>query len=65
MAHARLEASNVSKTFGSSTVLDQAHLEVRPGEIHALVGQNGSGKSTLVKVLTGYHSPDPGGSLTV
>ncbi|MCD4526619.1 sugar ABC transporter ATP-binding protein [Nocardioides sp. cx-173] len=62
---ARLEALGVSKTFGSTTVLDEGYLVVEPGEIHALVGQNGSGKSTLVKILTGYHAPDPGASLSV
>jgi ribose transport system ATP-binding protein len=61
----RLEARNVSKTFGSTTVLRDADLEVAPGEIHALIGQNGSGKSTLVKILTGYHLPDAGATLTV
>lgn len=61
----RLEARGVSKTFGSTKVLSGADLLVQPGEIHALVGQNGSGKSTLVKILTGYHSPDPGASLAV
>lgn len=38
---------------------------VEPGEIHGLVGENGSGKSTLVKVLSGYHTPDGGGSLAI
>jgi ribose transport system ATP-binding protein len=61
----RLEARNVSKTFGSTTVLREVDLAVTPGEIHALIGQNGSGKSTLVKILTGYHEPDAGASLTV
>ena len=61
----RLEARNVSKTFGSTTVLREADLAVAPGEIHALIGQNGSGKSTLVKILTGYHAPDAGASLAV
>ncbi|MCX6413340.1 MAG: sugar ABC transporter ATP-binding protein [Actinobacteria bacterium] len=61
----RLEATKVSKTFGATTVLDSANLVVQPGEIHALVGQNGSGKSTLVKVLTGFHAPDPGGTVLV
>ena len=51
----RLDARDVSKTFGPNTVLHDAGLVVQPGEIHALVGQNGSGKSTLVKILTGYH----------
>jgi len=42
-----------------------AGLELAPGEIHGLVGQNGSGKSTLIKVLTGYHSADPGAEIWV
>ena len=61
----RLEARGVSKTFGSTTVLRNAELEVAPGEIHALIGQNGSGKSTLVKILTGYHTPDAGATISV
>ena len=61
----RLEARNVSKTFGSTRVLHQVGLEVAPGEIHALIGQNGSGKSTLIKILTGYHAPDPGARLAL
>ena len=65
MTTARLEAHGVGKTFGASTVLRDAALVVRPGEIHALVGQNGCGKSTLIKILTGYHAPDPGMSLAV
>ncbi|MFF3895341.1 sugar ABC transporter ATP-binding protein [Streptomyces sp. NPDC001812] len=65
MTEARLQATNVCKTFGHSKVLKGVELDVRPGELHALVGQNGSGKSTLVKILTGYHQPDPGMTLTV
>jgi ribose transport system ATP-binding protein len=61
----RLEARNVSKTFGSTKVLHDVGLQVAPGEIHALIGQNGSGKSTVVKILTGYHAPDAGASLTL
>lgn len=61
----RLEARHSSKTYGVTTVLDDAHLTVQPGEIHALVGQNGCGKSTLVKILTGYHAPDRGMELSV
>lgn len=37
-----------------------ARFELRPGEIHTLVGENGTGKSTLVKVITGVHQPDTG-----
>jgi ABC-type sugar transport system ATPase subunit len=55
-----LRLENVSKTFSGRTVLRRVDIEVRPGEVHGLVGQNGSGKSTLIKVLAGYHAPDPG-----
>jgi len=65
MAHHRLEARHVSKTFGSTRVLDDVELLVEPGEIHALIGQNGSGKSTVVKILTGYHTPDAGMSFSL
>ena len=65
MTTPRLEATGLSKTFGQARVLTDARLAIAPGEIHALVGQNGSGKSTLVKILTGYHAPDSGGSVTV
>jgi ribose transport system ATP-binding protein len=40
-------------------------LSIAPGEVHALLGQNGSGKSTLIKILSGYHAPDPGGVVRV
>lgn len=60
-----LEVSGVSKTFGSQRVLRDVNLTVRYGEIHALVGQNGSGKSTLIKILSGYHEPDPGASASM
>jgi ribose transport system ATP-binding protein len=65
MVQHRLEARAVSKTFGSTRVLDNVELLVEPGEIHALIGQNGSGKSTVVKILTGYHAPDPGMTLAL
>jgi len=60
-----LSATGLSKTFDGQTVLDSVDLTVQRGEVHGLVGQNGSGKSTLVKILSGYHPPDPGGALTV
>jgi ABC-type sugar transport system ATPase subunit len=50
----------LSKTFGATRALIDASLDIKPGEIHALVGQNGSGKSTLIKTLAGYHTPDSG-----
>ena len=40
--------------------LTDVSLDIRIGEVHALVGQNGSGKSTLIKTLAAYHTPDPG-----
>ncbi len=59
-----LEATGVSKTYGAVVALRNASLDVRPGEIHALMGANGAGKSTLVKILTGAVRPD-GGSIVV
>ena len=56
---------NLSKTFGGQVVLDRVGILVGEGEVHGLVGQNGSGKSTLIKVLAGYHAPDPGASAWV
>src|SRR4051812_3060784 len=56
-----LVIENLSKTFGATKALRNVSLTVRAGEIHALVGMNGSGKSTLVKILSGFHTPDPGG----
>jgi len=55
-----LTIRGLSKTFPGTRALDRVDYDLRPGEIHALVGQNGSGKSTLIKVLAGYHQPDPG-----
>src|SRR3954468_10615770 len=55
-----LEASAISKTYGSVHALRNASLAVRPGEVHALMGANGAGKSTLVKILTGAVRPDRG-----
>jgi ribose transport system ATP-binding protein len=60
-----LEARHISKRFGGTLALDDASISLRPGEVHALVGENGSGKSTLIKVLAGFHDPEPGGALEV
>ncbi len=60
-----VEAIRFGKTFAGRTVLKGVDLAVHPGEIHALVGQNGSGKSTFIKILAGYHAPDPGALLAV
>lgn len=59
-----LSLDHVSKRFGGQSALDDLDLELTRGEIHALLGQNGSGKSTLIKILSGYHQPEPGATAT-
>jgi ribose transport system ATP-binding protein len=56
---------DLSKTFGGQKALDKASLEIAPGEVHGLLGQNGCGKSTLIKILAGFHAPDPGSHLEI
>ena len=51
-----LEMHGIVKTFPGVRALDGVDLDVRPGEVHCLLGQNGAGKSTLIKVLAGAHS---------
>ncbi len=60
-----LEVDSVSKTFTRTQALSSVSMTIEPGEVHALLGQNGSGKSTLIKILSGYHSPDPGGGIRI
>jgi len=55
-----LDMRSVQKKFAGIPALADASLQVRPAEVHALIGQNGAGKSTLIKVLTGYHRKDAG-----
>ena len=55
-----LQMKNISKTFPSVKALDGVTLKVRPGTVHALMGENGAGKSTLMKCLFGIYTPDSG-----
>ena len=56
----RHEMRGKSKSFGATPALDKVSLNVRAGEVHALIGENGAGKSTLMKILAGAISPDEG-----
>lgn len=55
-----LEVKGISKRFGGVKALEDINLQVRRGEVHALVGENGAGKSTFIKILTGAHAPSFG-----
>lgn len=55
-----LELNDITKIFPGVKALDSVQFNLKPGEIHALVGENGAGKSTFIKVLTGVHAPDGG-----
>ena len=58
-----LETVNLTRRFGAFTALDGVSLKVRPGTVHALLGENGAGKSTFVKCVVGYYRPDDGAVL--
>jgi rhamnose transport system ATP-binding protein len=60
MQQALLEVQHVTKVFPGIRALDDVHLSLRRGEVHALIGENGAGKSTLVKILTGVYIPTSG-----
>ncbi|MGL6211425.1 MAG: ATP-binding cassette domain-containing protein, partial [Paracoccaceae bacterium] len=55
-----LQLTNISKSFGAIRALRSAELDLRAGEIHALMGENGAGKSTLMNIVDGILQPDGG-----
>ena len=55
-----VEADRVSRTFPGVLALDSVSMKVRPGSVHALMGENGAGKSTLVRMIAGFDRPDSG-----
>lgn len=55
-----LQMTGIVKEFPGVRALDGVDLDVRPGEVHCLLGQNGAGKSTMIKVLSGFHQPTEG-----
>ena len=60
-----IKLSNASKTFPGVKALDGIELEIKYGEVHALVGENGAGKSTLIKILAGNYQPDEGALIEI
>src|SRR5467141_1928794 len=57
---ALLKLSGIRKSFGATAALDGADLDLRRGEVLALIGENGAGKSTLMNILAGAYRPDTG-----
>ena len=55
-----LAAQRVTKRFGGLTALDDVSVELRPGEVHGLIGPNGSGKTTMLNLLSGFYQADTG-----
>ena len=60
MANELLVVEGVSKEFPGVKALQNVRIDLRPGEVHALVGENGAGKSTLMKILSGIYTKDSG-----
>jgi rhamnose transport system ATP-binding protein len=55
-----LRLTGISKSFGGVRALREVAFELRPGEVHALIGENGAGKSTLIRIITGAEAADSG-----
>ena len=60
MTVSRVRLTGITRRFGAVTALDRAELELRPGEVHGVLGENGAGKTTLLNVLAGMITPDEG-----
>lgn len=60
-----LKISHISKTFPGVKALQNVSFEIRPGEVHSLIGENGAGKSTLIKIIAGVYQPDAGGKIEI
>lgn len=60
MEEFRLTMRGISKTYGSAAALQNVDFSVKPGEVHALIGENGAGKSTLLNILSGVRLADSG-----
>lgn len=55
-----LELENITKIFPGVKALDNVSFKIKPGEVHALVGENGAGKSTLINIISGVFEPTEG-----
>lgn len=55
-----LEVQELTKTFGSRTVVDRLNLRIEEGDIYGFLGTNGSGKTTTIRMITGLTHPDAG-----
>jgi rhamnose transport system ATP-binding protein len=59
-AEAAVTLAHITKSFTGLKVVKDVSFDVRPGEVHALLGENGAGKSTLIKIMAGLYQPDEG-----